>query len=165
MIVTIIAAVSADGKIAQRAGQSSLDWTSKEDTRFFVEKTKEIGTVVMGNTTWLTFGKPLKGRRLIVLSRQEQAPVEGVEFTNEPVADLVARLGREGVTALAVCGGANVYAQFLSAGLVNELFLTVEPVLFGDGVPFAAGIDRVDMEFVESTMLGDSSVLLHYRVA
>ncbi len=186
MIVTIIAAVSADGKIAQRAGQSSLDWTSKEDTRFFVEKTKEIGTVVMGNTTWQTFGKPLKGRRLIVLSRMAQttpnpsSPEEGkrvsspsqgevkegsVEFVSEPVADLVARLEREGVTALAVCGGANVYAQFLSAGLVNELFLTVEPVLFGDGVPLAAGIDRVNLEFIDSTMLGDSSVLLHYRVA
>lgn len=169
MIVSLIAAVSADGKIAQRSGQSSLDWTSKEDTQFFVSKTKEIGTVVMGNTTWLTFGKPLKGRRLVVLTRDiggVPAPrIEGVEFVNEPVTDLVARLEREGVTALAVCGGANVYAQFLQAGLVNELYLTVEPVLFGDGVPLAAGIDRINMELVESTMLGAASVLLHYRVA
>lgn len=172
MIVTLIAAISADGKIAERAGQSSLDWTSKEDTQFFVSKTKEIGTVVMGNTTWETFGKPLKGRRLIVLSRDPgvSPPAKGevgggtVEFTNEPVADLVGRLEREGVTSLAVCGGANVYAQFLEAGLVNELYLTVEPVLFGDGIPLAAGIERVNLKFVESSTLGSSSVLLHYRI-
>lgn len=165
MIVTLIAAVSADGKIAQEAGQSSLDWTSKEDTQFFVSKTKEIGTVVMGKTTWLTFGRALGGRRLIVLCRdpEAQAPVEGVEFVEESAEVLVARLASEGVGSLALCGGATVYSQFLQAGLVDELYLTVEPVLFGDGVPLFSG-GRVNMKFIDSTMLGDASVLLHYQI-
>jgi len=169
MIVTLIAAITADGKIAQAAGQSSLDWTSKEDTRFFVEKTKEIGTVVMGRKTFETIGKPLKDRRLIVMTREiggVPAPrLEGIEWTSESPADLVARLAREGVPGLAVCGGAAIYSQFLQAGLVDELFLTVEPVLFGDGISLAAGVGRVNMELVESRPLGDKAVLLHYRVS
>lgn len=160
MIVTLIAAVSADGKIAQSADQLSLEWTSKEDTRFFVEKTKEIGTLVMGRKTFETIGKALPGRRTIVMSSTEGS-AEGVEWTSDPVVDLVARLESEGVAGLAVCGGATVYSQFLAAGLVDELFLTVEPVLFGDGVPLASGIGRIDLKLVESRPLGPG-VLLHF---
>ncbi len=42
MKIILIAAISGNGMIAEREGQSSLDWTSKEDTKFFVEKTKEF---------------------------------------------------------------------------------------------------------------------------
>ncbi len=167
MKITLIAAISADGKIAQSTGQSSLDWTSKEDTRFFVEKTKEIGTVVMGRKTFETIGKALPGRRTIVLSSTGGSKAErfegreGVEWTRETPSELVARLESEGVTGLAVCGGATVYSQFLEAGLVNELFLTVEPVLFGDGVPLGEGFGRVDLKLVESRSLG-AGVLLHF---
>ncbi|OGL94921.1 hypothetical protein A2348_05540 [Candidatus Uhrbacteria bacterium RIFOXYB12_FULL_58_10] len=160
MIVSLIAAVSADGKIAQSAEQSSLDWTSREDTRFFISKTKEIGTVVMGRKTFGTIGKPLKDRRTIVMS--SRTGIEGVEWTSEPPADLVARLEREGVTRMALCGGAAIYDAFLSVGLVDELFLTVEPVLFGDGVPLFRNGARINLKLLETTKLGDSSVLLHY---
>jgi dihydrofolate reductase len=173
MIVTLIAAVSADGKIARDAGQSSLDWTSREDKRFFMEKTKQIGTVVMGRSTFETIGKPLPGRRTVVLSRKGHeatglrpggAEAGTVEFTDEPLAELVARLEREGATGLAVCGGATVYSQFLKAGLVDELFLTVEPMLFGTGVPLVSDVGRINLALVSSAALGPSSVLLHYRI-
>lgn len=163
MIVTLIAAVSADGNIAQHAAQSSLDWTSKEDTRFFVEKTKEIGTVVMGRKTFETIGKPLSDRRTIVLS--SGTGMDGVEWTGETPADLVARLETEGVTRLALCGGAAVYDAFLSAGLVDELYLTVEPVLFGGGVPLFRHDARINLTLLDTTRLGESAVLLHYHVA
>jgi dihydrofolate reductase len=173
MIVTLIAAITADGKIAQATGQSSLDWTSKEDTRFFVEKTKEIGAVVMGRKTFETIGKPLKERRLIVMSGSHvvSPPAKGeaggggtVEWTTDSPADLVARLDREGVPGLAICGGAAIYAQFLQAGLVDELFLTVEPVLFGDGISLATGVGRIDMRLVEVRPMGERAVLLHYVI-
>lgn len=61
-----------------------------------------------------------------------------------------------------VAGGSSIYSQFLSEGLITEVFLTVEPVLFGDGIPLATGFDRMNLSLVESTRLGDGSVLLHY---
>ncbi len=172
MIVTLIAAISADGKIAQAPGQSSLDWTSKEDTQFFVSKTKEIGTVVMGRKTFETIGKPLSGRRVIVMSRAEPSPIVSppsqggvgggsVEFTTDAPADLLARLEREGVKQIALCGGAAIYDAFLTLDLVDELFLTVEPVLFGEGVPLFHQAKRINLELVESRPLG-RGILLHF---
>ncbi len=166
MNIVLIAAVSADGKIAQTSDQSSMDWTSKEDTKFFIEKTKELGTVVMGRKTFATFGKPLKGRRLIVITKNpaaEQA-IEGVEYTSDDPKTLVARLEAEGIASLALAGGSSVYSQFLSAGLVNELFLTVEPVLFGNGVPLASGFDRLNLKLIETSKLNDQAILLHYTL-
>ena len=166
MKVILIAAVSADGKIAERRDQNSLDWTSKEDTRFFIEKTKECGVMVMGRTTFNTIGKPLKGRLIVILTHEESEvrKEEGLEYTNESLVDIVKRFEEEGREAIAIAGGASIYSQFLKAGLVTDLFLTVEPVLFGSGVPLAEGFDRINMKLVETRKLGEESVLLHYQI-
>ena len=166
MNIVLIAAISADGKIAQTSDQSSMDWTSKEDTKFFIEKTKELGTVVMGRKTFATFGKPLKGRRLIVITKNPagESAIEGVEYTAEAPGALIARLEAEGVTSLALAGGSSIYSQFLAEGLVNELFLTVEPVLFGNGVPLASGFARLNLKLLQTSKLNDQAVLLHYSL-
>lgn len=166
MKVTLIAAISADGKIAEKADQSSLDWTSKEDTKFFIDKTKEAGTVVMGRKTFATINKPLKGRRVIVLTRDpsKEQPMPGVEFTNSEPTVLVRQLESEGVAELALAGGSSIYGQFLQAGLVTDIYLTIEPVLFGGGVPLAQGFDRVSLKFQSVQQLNAQTIVLHYTV-
>jgi dihydrofolate reductase len=165
MNVWLIAAISADGKIAQAAGQSSLDWTSKEDLRFFVEKTKEAGTVIMGRTTFDTIGKPLKGRRVIVMSRESRVSgLDGVEYSTLEPRDLLDELERQSTQTVAIAGGSSIYSQFLRDGLVTDVFLTIEPHLFGHGVPLASGFDRVNLRLVDVTRLGDQAVLLHFKL-
>ena len=175
MKIVLIAAMSVDGKIAQSRDQLSLDWTSKEDTRFFIEKTKEIGVMVMGATTFETIGKALPGRRIIVLSKddgleprfgfQDSISAEGsVEYANMPVDELVQALESQNIEQLAVAGGSSVYSQFLQKGFVTDLYLTIEPVLFGSGIVLASGFDRIDMSLVDMKKLGEQTVLLHYVV-
>lgn len=173
MKILLIAAVSLNGKIAQSRDQSSLEWTSKEDTAFFIEKTKESGTVVMGQRTFETIGRPLKGRRLIVLtqdasmkSKSTEADENGtrLEFVEESPKDLIARLKSEGVTSVVIGGGSFVYSSFLKEGLVTDLYLTFEPVLFGNGIPLAESFGDVKLAFVESKLLNDQSLMLHYEV-
>lgn len=164
MKITLIASLSVDGNIAKDVHQSSLDWNEKADTQFFVSKTKELGTVVMGWNTWRTIGKSLSGRRLIVLSRSKHDDQDGVEFVDETVSHLCQRLQTQGVKTLAVAGGASVYSQFLQAGLVDELYVTVAPVLFGEGVGFANGFDQIDLELQDVQRLGAQSALFHYSV-
>lgn len=161
----IIAALTADGYIGLDESHRATSWTTNADKVFFVRRTKEAGTVVMGRKTFDTFKKPLKDRRLIILTRNLQSlAIEGVESTDESAEQLVERLKKEGVKELAVCGGASVYSQFIEAGLVDELYLTVMPKIFGRGVPlFGADLD-VNLELISSTVLDDdNSVLLHYR--
>jgi len=166
MNVWLIAAMSADGKIAEDSDQTSLDWTSKEDTRFFIDKTKEAGVVIMGRKTFDTIGKPLIGRRIIVMTRQKDLVFEGegVEYTNLQPENLLHQLSTQGVETVVIAGGSNVYSHFLQQNLVTDVYLTIEPVLFGTGIPLAAGFDRIDMRLEDVTKLNEQAVLLHYKI-
>lgn len=164
MNVILIAAITADGFIGRTSGHAA-DWTSNEDKKLFVKVTKEAGCMVMGSRTFETIGRALPGRRNIVLtSRPQDYDAEGVEFTSESAKDLVERLSSEGAKSLAVCGGAHVYHQFMKAGLVTELYLTVEPVLFGAGVKLFSDELDVVMKLVSSEKLNDDVILLRYSV-
>lgn len=164
MKVFIIAALTADGFIGRDSGHSA-DWTGGEDKKVFVRLTKEAGTIVMGSRTFATIGRALPGRRNIVYtSRPDQITAEGVETTSEPAKDLIARLRKEGSKAVAICGGATIYDLFMREGLIDELYLTYVPIVFGKGVTlFSDGLDaKLDLQ--EQTKLDDGSVLLHYIV-
>ncbi len=173
MKTILIAAISVNGKIEEVSGQKSLDWTSEEDRRFFVSKTKEIGTVIVGRKTFDTIGKPLKNRRLIIMSRSEAAhthpspdSLSPVEYSNLPPEALLKKLEDENVASVAICGGGNIYTAFLAAGLVDEIFLTVEPYLFRGGMSliFEGNYDSTKLELLDVSKLGTQTVLLHYRV-
>jgi dihydrofolate reductase len=160
--VFLIAAVSADGFIA-RAHNELADWTSKEDKKVFVELTKRAGVMVMGSTTFRTIGRALPGRRNIVYTHKS-IDVEGIETTQESPKELIARLESEGHKELAVCGGSAIYDMFLQAGTVDELYLTVEPFLFGSGITLARSSLRAPLRLLERTPLNDDVILMHYEV-
>jgi 5-amino-6-(5-phosphoribosylamino)uracil reductase len=79
------------------------------------------------------------------------------------LADLAAR----GVRRLMVEGGAAVHAQFLAAGLADELHLVIAPVFVGDpAAPRMTGVSAAKrrLHLAESRMIGDV-VLLRYLPA
>ncbi len=167
MHVTMIAAMSADGFIAQEASQSSMVWTSEADRKFFIDKTKEIGTVIMGRKTFETFGKPLKNRLLVVMTSEPAkytSQPDLLEFTSNEPAKILADLEKRGKSSVVLGGGAGVYGMFLKAGLVDELYLTVEPIIFSAGVKLAENCGRVDMELIDTVKLGGQAALLHFRI-
>lgn len=166
MKVILVAAVTVNGMIAEKVDQSSLDWTSKEDLQFFIKKSKEAGVVIMGTKTFFTLKNPLKDRLMVVLSYEpeKQPPHDGVVYMNKSPQEVVEWLESEGYDQVVLAGGGSVYSQYLQAGLVNEMFLTVEPYLFGEGIPLATGFDRKKMKLVESKQIGENSVLMHYKL-
>ena len=157
----------SNGKIAERIDQVSLDWTSKEDMQFFVKKTKEAGNLVMGRTTYETIGKPLPKRLNVIMTRTPD-PAKNIDeqllYTDKSPEEIIEYLSNKGFDQVAIAGGAQIYSLFLQAGLVTDLYLTIEPVLFGQGVPLVNGIERLDLELVEHKALNDQSVMLHYKI-
>ena len=162
MNVFLIAAISADGFIARDANQPA-NWTSKEDKKVFVELTKRAGVMIMGRNTYETIGRALPGRRNIVYT-SEPINTPDIETTTEQPADLLSRLENEGHKEVAICGGQIVYDAFLSSGLVNELFLTLEPKLFGSGLSVAKSPLDYGLKLLELKKLNDDTLLLHYKV-
>lgn len=164
MIITLLAAISLDGKIAEATTQNSTSWTSKDDVRFFVQKSKEIGALIMGETTYNTIGRPLKDRTIYVLTKDPTHKMHqpGIVYTSGDVKDVLKRIEADGHQKVLIAGGASVYSQFLSQGLVDELFLTVEPYLFGEGISLVSGINRMKLQFLDANKIGPETVVLHY---
>lgn len=162
----IIAALTADGFIAQDNKQLSTHWTSHADKLFFMKKTKAAGTILCGRTTYDTFKRALPGRRTLVYTNHpETITAEGVEAVQGTPQEVHGRLKAEGVKELAICGGAQIYSQFLAAGLVDEIFVTVHASLFGTGITmFNRPIER-SLKLLHAEQIGDDTVMLHYSVA
>ena len=164
MNVFLIAAITADGFIGRDDGHTA-DWTGREDKKVFVELTKRAGTMIMGARTFASIGRALPGRHTIVYTHhQERISVLEVETTDEAPAMLIERLAKSGADEVAICGGAVIYDMFMQANVVDELFLTVVPIVFGTGVPLFKSPLDARLELLEQTQLADGAILLHYAV-
>jgi dihydrofolate reductase len=143
-----IVVTSSDGFMANESHVRSFEWNSKADKESFVNLTKNAGVVVMGSKTFETFAKqgeepkPLKGRLNIIYSRTKKYTGEGVETTDKKPADLVRDIilhrirENDNKRDIAVIGGAEIYKMFVEANEIDRIYVTVEPIKFGHGIPF-----------------------------
>lgn len=96
--------------------------------------------MVMGRTTYEQVRpKPRQGLLRIVLTGQPdayagQAATGQLEFTRETATELLKRLERQGSQNVLIAGGSDVNRQFLYDGLVDELIVTIEPLVLMSGV-------------------------------
>jgi dihydrofolate reductase len=164
MKITLIAAVTADWFIAPTVDHK-VDWTSKADKDNFQAITKKIGVVIMGSNTFETIGHGLSERRVIVMSRTKTYPnIPGVETSSETPRALVLRLKKEGVKELAIAGGATIYGAFMKSGLVDKIAITIEPVIFGGGIPLMKKPVTKEFDLKNTTPLAGGAVVLEYEV-
>ncbi|TGE02506.1 dihydrofolate reductase [Methylobacterium nonmethylotrophicum] len=113
--LTLIAAVARNGVIGR---DNALVWRLRSDLRRFRALT--MGKpVVMGRKTWDSIGRPLPGRRAIVLTRDSAWQAQGAERA----ASLEEALRLAGdAQEVMVAGGAQIYA--LALPRADRLYLT-----------------------------------------
>ena len=133
-----IAATTLDGKIALGPDHFS-DWTSPEDKAFMRGLLDEAGVVVVGNNTYKTAKEPLSKRNCIVLTGSVETTErvsDKLLYVNPAGADMKEIL--EPYSTVAILGGAKTYSYFLQNDLLDELYLTIEPIVFGHGISLFA---------------------------
>jgi dihydrofolate reductase len=132
--LSLIAAVARDGGIGKN---NDLLARIPEDLKRFRRLTMGH-PIVMGRKTWESLGRPLPGRRNIVITRDAAWQAEGAE----PATSLDAALAlTDGAERVFVIGGAQVYA--LALPLADELLLTELDADF-DADVFFPPWDRAD---------------------
>ncbi len=174
MKVVAIAVASINGKITKGLDSNIYSWTSKEDSNFFFSKISASKLIVMGSSTYEVVRdriKPKKGRLRIVLTKTPQKysrdKVTGVlEFSGLKPVDLISSLEKQGYGQMLLVGGSAIYSAFLKEKLIDEIYLTVEPLIFGDGKElFAKGDFASDLSLVRIEKLNDrGSLLLKYKI-
>ena len=122
--LTLIAALARNRVIGR---DNRLPWHLPADLRFF-KRTTMGKPLLMGRRTWESIGRPLPGRRMIVLSRDSDYQVPGCAVARS-LDEAVELAGA--VPEIMVVGGATLYQQTLPRA--ERLYLTrVEADVPGD---------------------------------
>ena len=148
-IYLAIAATTIDGKIAKDSRHMS-DWTSKEDKDFLHEMLDTCDVVIIGNNTYKTAVKPLSKRNCIVFSRSVNQPIrksEKLMYLNPEKSNIKTFIKNAGYKKIAILGGAQTYTYFLENNLLDEIYLTIEPIVFGGGINLFASKQTNDYHF------------------
>lgn len=115
MRVSIIVAASTNNVIGV---DGNLPWHISEDLRRF--KAITMGKpMIMGRKTYESIGRPLPGRRSIILTRDNRYSADGCEIASSPDAALALAGDVEEVM---IIGGGKVYEQMLDQ--TDRIYLT-----------------------------------------
>ncbi|WP_186095316.1 dihydrofolate reductase [Burkholderia gladioli] len=115
--LTLIVARARNGVIGR---DNQLPWKLPEDLAFF-KRTTMGAPIVMGRKTHESIGRPLPGRRNIVVTRDAARRFEGCDTVGS-LAEALAVAARDGAAEAFLIGGAQLYAEGL--GQANKLIVT-----------------------------------------
>ena len=172
--VVVNRAMSLDGFIAGR--DDAMDWIRDVVPHdVMVEQAGATGAMLVGRRTWDVGARmqaeepgsvdyPFTGPMFLLTHRPLDPPAPGVTILAGDIGEAVA-------TALAAAGGkdlellgADVAAQALGRGLVDEILVYVLPVVLGDGIRFSPpDTERVNLEPISSAPAGPVTVV-RFRV-
>ncbi|PIR92327.1 hypothetical protein COU01_02305 [Candidatus Falkowbacteria bacterium CG10_big_fil_rev_8_21_14_0_10_44_15] len=163
----LIAALSLDGKIAKHA-RHFTGWTSPADKDFLHARLDASDCVIVGNNTYKTARQPLSKRNCLVFTKSVGAVKQASErclYVNPAKIDIAKLIKQAGYRQVAILGGTQIFSWFLEKNLLDELYLTIEPVVFGSGLPLfninLAAVKKFKLASVRR-LNSMGTVLLHY---
>lgn len=177
-------AASLDGFIAE--ADDSLEWLQEYEGSFTGAGAEPIegayqrfyagvGAVVMGSATYeFVLAEvsewPYKGKPTWILTSRDLPEPEGedvdVRIVKAEVTELVDEmLAAAGERHLWVVGGGNVASQFADAGLLDDVLVTVVPIVLGEGKPvFDRRVSSCPLELMGTRAFDNGMVELRYEM-
>ena len=174
---SVFIATSLDGFISREDG--SIDWLMKANTlapasedggyKSFIST---VDSLVMGRHSFekvLSFDAwPYGNLPVIVMSSQAVIIPENlrhcVSISSETPIELVDRLSKEGAKHLYIDGGVTIQ-RFLASNLIDELTITIIPVLLGSGRSLFGKLKSdIELHHVETRTFEGGFVQIKYQV-
>lgn len=169
MKISIYIAISANGFISN--SRNVPDWLSPEYGQGFVSICKKMKAVIMGKTTYKILAPdylPLQEEgTTVVLTTDEQAKSDNptVVFTKNKAAEIAEMLAKKGHTEAVIIGGTMTMSEFINAKLVDDIYLVMEPVFFGSGLPLFKNVELdLKLNLLEVIKLNGNTIQLHYEI-
>lgn len=167
MNVVLCMVSSLNGYVARADG--SMDWTSAEDKQWFVSLAQEIGVLISGKKTYEVARKqgllPIKLRVVVTHHPEKEDAQPNTLFTSATPQKILAIIQDRGFDRVLIAGGGEINSLFLKENLIDELYVTIEPVLLGHGVPLFAPKDMESrLKLLAVKNLNEHTIQLHYQV-
>jgi len=167
MKVILYMATSVNGFIAKP--NHDTPWTDAEFDSYS-GKVKEVGNLIVGKTTFdlmhnenafVNLNEPFV---VVLTSSKEKPPRENTIYV-ENFEQAIKTLENNGFSVALVGGGGQADTAALNSDLLEELYIDIEPVVFGRGIPLFTSSDKdLKLKLLETKKIGEFGMQLHYGV-
>jgi dihydrofolate reductase len=168
------AGVTLDGYIARPDGSVDFLVLSKESEKLMRKFFAGLDTIIMGRKTAEASQRmaqesgeePPKGPwKTYVFSRtRPPGKRDGMTWVNQPPAEFLAQIRKRRGKDIFLTGGGELARSFLQDDLIDEIYIGIEPLLIGEGIPlFPPGFPQREFKLVECKPYDNRSVALTYE--
>ena len=160
-------ALSLDGFIEGPNGE--YDWCFTDQDYGLTDMLAGVDTILFGRKSYDTLLKydanAYPDKQKIVFSRTLAKAPEGTELLNGNLAEHIRKIKNQPGKNIWLFGGADIASQLLDANLLDELQLSVHPVLLGSGTPIFKNLkDRKLLTLLHTKTYETGLVQLHYQL-
>ncbi len=165
--VILFIATTANGFIARK--DDSTPW-SDDEWSAYAEMVKEAGNIVVGRKTYEIMkqdnnfdqiGNPF----VVVLSQHGEHVSEDKAQCVHSTREALDLLRHKDFETVLISGGAMSLTSFLKDGLVDEIYIDMEPLLFAEGKPLLVPSSfEAQLSLLGVKQIGPNSIQLHYKV-
>ena len=167
MNVILYMAMSVNGYIA--TPDHKTPW-SKEEWHSFSQTVKKTKNIIIGRKTYELMTKQNEFKKIgnpftiVVTSHHFSSPFSHVHAVSSPLAGLQL-LHQHGFKHALVAGGSALNTSFLNENLIDEIYLDIEPVLFGQGIPlFTPAAIEQKLKLQKIKKLSKNTIQLQYKI-
>lgn len=116
-MLSMILAIDHNNLVGKTNSNNGLAWYYPEDLKYY--KAMTINKInIMGHNTFNAIGRPLPNRETVVLSRNKDLKIKGVEVLND-ITDITRYdMSQE----IMICGGVSIFKAFNQ--LVDRIYIT-----------------------------------------
>ena len=171
--LSLFIATSLDGYIAKPNDDLSfLKLVEKEGEDYgYAEFTANIDTIILGRRTYDWVLREIGSshydngeRNVYVITRTERQSVGKTKFYTGNLTELVQQLKSEYGKNIYCDGGAEIVNELLKRDLIDEIIVSIVPVLVGDGIRlFKDGRPEQQFELVNTKTFDTGLIQLHYK--
>jgi dihydrofolate reductase len=168
--VKLFIASSLDCYIAREDG--GIDWLFTDDDYGYTKFYDSVDTIIVGRKSYdqsLAFEEyPYKGKSVYVFTRKKvrkNSNEQGVEYIDTNIQDFVTSLTQSIGKDIWLIGGGEIVSVLLNAGLVDEIILSIHPIILGTGIPLLRDIQKeVNLKLENSLSFDSGLTQLYYKV-
>ncbi len=161
-------AMTLNGYVAKENDDTPWSDESWQAYCDFVKRTKNI--IIGGNTYRLLLSDPdFRGKignpLVVVVSTSQKERGSAKDIIAKSPGDALGAVEKAGFAQALVEGGGGVNASFLKEGLLDEIYVDIDPVIWGKGKKLFSDMEiDVDLELLEVLAISNKLARLHYKV-
>lgn len=171
-------AVSLDGFIEGQNGE--IDWCIMDEEMGFNNFLNQIDTIFYGRKSYDLWGEStpdiedadlqkqmesIHTKKKYVFSRTQKGTDQKAVYINENILEEVEKIKSQSGKDIWLYGGSSLITTFMNLGLIDELRLSVHPVILGEGKPLFVDIkQRLNLNLVDTRRFSSGVVQLIYHL-